>query len=686
MASLFTFAFLLSSIALSVLLQIPFYSRAYDYYEACSNLYDCGTIRNVGFPFWGKGRPQRCGYPELFLNCSGNSTFITIQGVRYLVLDAKPDKQVMKIVRFDYMDDLCPDQFINPILDPQVFEYEPELNYLTLAYGCSSGIPFVKVGQFFCSKDGLDDESGFALLDKNPVLSKLCNASIVVPIEVPLSPVDIVDLGKIQGAIRNGFEVKWITGTDECDKCRKSGGVCGYDWAARNNSCYYKHESSASSSVTGYYSEPHPLSEKSKIGLIAGVSAASAAIFFFLIGLWVFFTVRRRKRVAEQSQTKDLFLAPYSRGVTSSTTTSSQSVPSYVTSKPESLQHSFFYGVKVFTYAELEEATKNFDPSVELGDGGFGTVYYGILKDGRAVAVKRLYESNLKRVEQFRNEVEILARLKHKNLVELYGCTSRHSRELLLVYEYIANGTVSDHLHGDRSQSSLLPWRTRLNIAVETAEALAFLHESDVIHRDVKTNNILLDHNFCVKVADFGLSRLFPNDVTHVSTAPQGTPGYVDPEYFQCYKVTNKSDVYSFGVVLIELISSLEAVDITRHRHDINLANLAINRIQNHQVHELVDPLLGFERDDAVKKMTTAVAELAFRCLQQDGEMRPSMDEVLQILRGIQREGYGGHEEVEKKNNMVDEIMLLKDAPPLCSPDSVADNKWVSSSTTSTSS
>ncbi|KAI9128406.1 hypothetical protein K1719_001399 [Acacia pycnantha] len=257
MASLFTFAFLLASIALSVLLQIPLYSRAYDYYAACSNLYDCGKIRNVGFPFWGKGRPQCCGYPELFLNCSGNSTFITIQGVRYLVLDAKPDKQVMRIVRFDYVDDLCPDQFINPILDPQVFEYVPELNYLTLGYGCSPGIPFVKVGQFFCSKDGLDDENGFALLGKKPVLSGLCNASIVVPIEFSLSVVDIVDLGKIQGAIRNGFEVKWIAGTDECDKCQKSGGVCGYDWAARNNSCYYKHESYASS-VTGYYSEPHP--------------------------------------------------------------------------------------------------------------------------------------------------------------------------------------------------------------------------------------------------------------------------------------------------------------------------------------------------------------------------------------------------------------------------------------------
>ena len=144
----------------------------------------------------------------------------------------------------------------------------------------------------------------------------------------------------------------------------------------------------------------------------------------------------------------------------------------------------------------------------------------------------------MKRVEQFMNEVEILTKIRHQNLVALYGCTSQRSQELILVYEYVSNGTVADHLHGNRSKSCLLTWPVRLSIAIESAEALAYLHVSDVIHRDVKTNNILVDENFQVKVADFGLSRLFPTDVTHVSTAPQGTPGYVDPEYFQCYQLT----------------------------------------------------------------------------------------------------------------------------------------------------
>ena len=290
-------------------------------------------------------------------------------------------------------------------------------------------------------------------------------------------------------------------------------------------------------------------------------------------------------------------------------------------------------------------------------------------------------------VKQFMNEVEILSKIRHQNLVALYGCTSQRSQELILVYEYVSNGTVADHLHGNRSKSCLLTWPVRLSIAIESAEALAYLHVSDVIHRDVKTNNILVDENFQVKVADFGLSRLFPTDVTHVSTAPQGTPGYVDPEYFQCYQLTQKSDVYSFGVVLMELISSLPAVDMNRHEQDKNLVNMAVNKNQNHALHELVDPLLGFEKDYTVKKMTTSVAELAFRCLEKERDMRPSMDEVLEILRGIQN---GNEEMGALKAEVVDikaadDVTLLKNIPPPLSPNSLVSlvtDKWVNSPTT----
>ncbi|THF95940.1 LEAF RUST 10 DISEASE-RESISTANCE LOCUS RECEPTOR-LIKE PROTEIN KINASE-like 1.1 [Camellia sinensis] len=235
-----------------------------------------------------------------------------------------------------------------------------------------------------------------------------------------------------------------------------------------------------------------------------------------------------------------------------------------------------------------------------------------------------------------------------------------------------------------------------MNISIETASALAYLHASDIIHRNIKTNNILLDNNFFVKVADFGLSRLFPNDVTHISMAPQGTPGYVDPEYRQCYQLTDKSDVYSFGVVLVELISSMPAVDITRHTQEINLAKLAINRIQNGTLDELVDLTLGFKSDSSIEMMITSVAEVAFRCLQLEKEMRPTMDEVLEALKDIKQ--YRNENTRERIDNVgaltsaqslssphSDNVVLLKKTKSLSSPDSVT-NKWVSSSTTSISS
>ncbi|XP_076907030.1 LEAF RUST 10 DISEASE-RESISTANCE LOCUS RECEPTOR-LIKE PROTEIN KINASE-like 1.1 [Bidens hawaiensis] len=348
-------------------------------------------------------------------------------------------------------------------------------------------------------------------------------------------------------------------------------------------------------------------------------------------------------------------------------------------------------GISVFSYKELENATQNFDPSRELGDGGFGSVYYGKLKDGREVAVKKLHEHNYNRVQHFRNEVEILTKLRHPNLVVLYGCTSRQSHELLLVYEYVPNGTVADHLHGEQVNPCMLTWPIRMNIAIETASALAYLHASEIIHRDVKTNNILLDHNFCVKVADFGLSRLISNNVTHVSTAPQGTPGYLDPQYHQRYQLTDKSDVYSFGVVLIELISSMVAVDLDRSQDEISLANLALSKIKRCAIDELIDPVLGSDMNPEIMNMITLVAELAFRCLQYDLDMRPTMNEVLEVLMDIQSVGridvYDSIRDLQTVNvqplsETNDEVILLKDF--VCSRVSVTSERKSNNSVSTT--
>lgn len=497
--------------------------------------------------------------------------------------------------------------------------------------------------------------------------SRNCERHIRVPAGegFPLWPYynGVVDFDDLTRGLNEGFEVNYSV-NKECSKCLGSEkGDCKSDYIDKHvELCYYVDCPDGSMACSTHC---HKRSLDWKLKFVIGV--ASAVLGALAMTSFIYFYKRRKNSSYAKSYIQ------------------SHNLSSDISSKDPEMGSQHFgrsqnFGVQHFNYSELEEATNHFDPSKELGEGGFGTVYFGKLHDGRCVAVKRLYENNYKRVEQFMNEVKILARLVHPNLVSLYGCTSRHSRELLLVYEYVSNGTVADHLHGKQAKHGKLSWPIRMNIAVETASALKYLHVSDIIHRDIKTNNILLDAHFRVKVADFGLSRLFPMDHTHVSTAPQGTPGYVDPDYHQCYQLTEKSDVYSFGVVMIELISSLPAVDITRHRHEINLANMAINRIQNQALHELVDPTLGFESDPKVKKMINAVAELAFQCLQSSKEMRPYMDEVLETLKDIQSDGkHKSQPEVLDISSSADDAVLLNHDPPPLSPDSnVVSNSTIS--------
>ncbi|XP_030536779.1 LEAF RUST 10 DISEASE-RESISTANCE LOCUS RECEPTOR-LIKE PROTEIN KINASE-like 1.4 [Rhodamnia argentea] len=682
-----------------------------NYYSDCTDTFSCGAVNGVGYPFWGGNRASFCGYPELELRCENGSTAtIAIERVKYRVLKVYPyPAQILRIARDDYMQGMCPTNFLNTTLDSSLFQITEGYTNFTLLYGCRSVFPPVS-GLFSCPVQGVPYTDGYVF----PGLSVdigACFKSVVVPVSLFFSS----SWGKsssISDVLQHGFEVQLKVDGEACGECTRSNGVCGYDLAANQTTCYCPDQffgsktcgSSASAETPQATTATSSQGKKDSKSLVIGLGIGGAGFVGILLAfLFVCLVWRKKKKAAFQIQTKDLHHTPSSKSLLISSNFN-RSIPSNPSLKSDLEKGSIYFGVKVFEYVELEEATKNFDPSRELGDGGFGTVYYGELRDGRVVAVKRLYENNLRRVEQFMNEVEILTRLHHQNLVKLYGCTSRRSRELLLVYEYIPNGTVADHLYGKQATSNLLPWRVRLNIAVETADALTYLHASDVIHRDVKTNNILLENNFRVKVADFGLSRLFPTDVSHISTAPQGTPGYVDPEYYQCYQLTDKSDVYSFGVVLCELLSSKPAVDTNRHRHDINLANMAVSRIQNRTLHELIDPSLGFETDYAVRRMMTLVAELAFRCLQEERDMRPTMEEVLDTLKRIGTEqineqkaevmdevldtlrGFQYDNARVKKTEVIDirsdDVGLLKNMPPLLSPDSVVSPIWGSSSTT----
>jgi serine/threonine protein kinase len=288
---------------------------------------------------------------------------------------------------------------------------------------------------------------------------------------------------------------------------------------------------------------------------------------------------------------------------------------------------------KIFSAEELKKATNNYDKSRVLGQGGYGTVYKGVLPNNKVVAIKKSKISDQSQIEQFINEVIVLTQINHRNVVKLLGCCLE-TEVPLLVYEFITNGTLSDHIH-NKSLSSSLSWVKRLKIAAETAGALAYLHFSTsmpIIHRDVKTTNILLDDNYMAKVSDFGASKLVPLDQTQLTTLVQGTFGYLDPEYFHTSQLTEKSDVYSFGVVVAELLTGKEALSFNRPESDRNLAMYFVSAIKE-------DRLLQILEDHIVKEGNIEelkeVANLAKRCLRVRGEDRPSMKEVAMELEGL---------------------------------------------------
>ncbi|GMH04317.1 hypothetical protein Nepgr_006156 [Nepenthes gracilis] len=616
-------------------------------YETCSKAFQCGYLDDVNYPFYSQQRPDYCGRPGFLLSCDGVPA-ITISSQIYNVLEIDAVWPTLKVAREDYSSNHCPASLVNITIDFGLFSYKSADQNITLYYDCDSSL-----STNLESTCTINSSTGYYLTEsiESELRDELsgCSGKLFVPVlqsAVTSIGMNQYSLKAVDEALAGGFMLDWAADNGSCDWCRDRGGACGYDWDVNEFACYYA-------------------GSKSKKGIIIG---SVAGIVGFLLVCSFFLVLWRRKQLISHVESTDLATPPLSSGFSTTHTTSySHSIPSYASSHSDLERGSTYFGVQVFSHAELEKATNNFDESRELGDGGFGAVYYGVLPDGRVVAVKRLYENHYRRIGQFMNEIEILARMCHKNLVKLYGCTSKRSQGLMLVYEYVPNGTVADHLHGKFSNSGLLLWPVRLNIAIQTADALAYLHASDVIHRDVKTTNILLDNDFQVKVADFGLSRLFPNDVTHVSTAPQGTPGYVDPEYYHCYRLTEKSDVYSFGVVLIELVSSKEAVDTNRHRLDVNLASMAIDRIQNQAMHELVDPRLMFKKDFDVNETIKLVIELAFRCLQER-DMRPPMAEVVEVLKGIQQRLLGPQKQGAVDIKDEDDIVLLKNVPPPISP------------------
>ncbi|WMV51858.1 hypothetical protein MTR67_045243 [Solanum verrucosum] len=313
---------------------------------------------------------------------------------------------------------------------------------------------------------------------------------------------------------------------------------------------------------------------------------------------------------------------------------------------------------RIFTAEELKKATNNYANDRILGRGGNGIVYKGVLRDTRIVAIKKSRIVDESQIDQFINEVVILTQINHRNVVRFVGCCLEDEVPLL-VYEYVSEGTLYEHIHDQRG-AGWLTWQNRLRIAVEIATTLAYLHSfasMPIIHRDVKSANILLDNVYTAKVADFGASKLIPLDQSHVATSVLGTSGYLDPEYFRTSQLTEKSDVYSFGVLLAELLTGLKPVIRDGNDEQKNLADYFASSMNKNRLFQILDRRVLQEGNfEQLQKM----AELVKNCLHLQGEDRPTMKEVAIELEGLRTfTGISSFNQHGQRDNNQDELSDL---------------------------
>ncbi|XP_034694540.1 wall-associated receptor kinase-like 20 [Vitis riparia] len=612
------------SLLCSSLLFLLFFCHHSSSQKDCPN---CGSIQ-VPYPL---STNPNCGDPDYSLRCDGDSQklyFDGLNGSSYLVLRIMASSQRMVVQPSPWLPGTCVTQDM-PVSEGlwlnQTRPFKITSSNTIFLFNCS---PRLLVSPLNCTPSSLChhylESSGH--VDRKRALqcaSGLDPCCTFVAGGMPSAykirlhssgcrafrSILGLDPEKPPSQWEEGLEIQWAPAPEpvcktqlDCtrdSKCSPAGGkgllrcLCnrGYYWDLARGTCLKKEKNSKLA-----------ISLKVSIGVVS---------FFSLAVAIAAVTVRRSGKFSNQEK--------------------------LVKAREEMLKSSMGgKSARMFSLKEVKKATNGFSKDRVLGSGGFGEVYKGELHDGTIVAVKSAKVGNLKSTQQVLNEVGILSQVNHKNLVKLLGCCVE-AEQPLMIYNYIPNGTLHEHLHGKRS--TFLKWDTRLRIALQTAEALAYLHSAahtPIYHRDVKSTNILLDEDFNAKVADFGLSRLAEPGLSHVSTCAQGTLGYLDPEYYRNYQLTDKSDVYSYGIVMLELLTSQKAIDFSREPDDINLAIYVSQRASDGAVMGVVDQrLLGQNPSVEVITSIRLFSELALACLREKKGERPSMKAVVQELQRI---------------------------------------------------
>lgn len=313
--------------------------------------------------------------------------------------------------------------------------------------------------------------------------------------------------------------------------------------------------------------------------------------------------------------------------------------------------------VNIYTYKELRIATEGFSPANKIGQGGFGAVYKGKLKNGSLVAIKVLAAESRQGVREFLTEIKVISSVEHENLVKLDGCCVEDNHRIL-VYGYVENNSLAQTLIGSGHSNIQFSWHVRRNICIGVARGLAYLHEEvrpHIIHRDIKASNVLLDKDLQPKISDFGLAKLIAPNLTHISTRVAGTVGYLAPEYAIRNQVTRKSDVYSFGVLLLEIVSGRPNTNRRLPAEEQYLLTRAWNLYESGETEKLVDAFLDgdFNIEEAVR-----FCKIGLLCTQDSPQLRPSMSSVLDLLLGEK----DVNEENVTKPGLIFEFVEAKDA------------------------
>ncbi|XP_054784397.1 LEAF RUST 10 DISEASE-RESISTANCE LOCUS RECEPTOR-LIKE PROTEIN KINASE-like 2.7 [Prosopis cineraria] len=571
--------------------------RADDRSTNCSSRFSCGTVNNVGYPFWGENRAEYCGQPGFQLACQDNTPKLIFNAVTYRILKFNLSDKSLTVARDDYWQTLCPNQYLNTSFDNTSFKLADGFQDIALLYDCLKS--FNSAGQFTtsskaeCSKQKVYYGS---LSTYSIDLTGICKV-VVVPITSANVNLIFSDEKEIEDAIKDGFEIGWSVNKEECSNCVNSGGHCGYInnkfncfcSNGRQGTCYAGSSSNGDQIV------------------IAIASAGGVGIVIVLIVIICYRHGRLRKNVRTYH---DHHVETF--------------MENYGTLAP-----------KKYTYSEVKRITKSF--TTKIGQGGYGIVYKATMPEGRLVAVKVLSETK-STGEEFINEVASISKTSHVNIVSLLGfCYEKNKRAL--IYEFMPNGSLDKFIY--KGEYSLNPicdceWMRLYRIAIGIAQGLEYLHQgcnTRILHLDIKPQNILLDEDFCPKISDFGLAKTCHKKESIVSIlGMRGTAGYIAPEVFsRTYgRVSYKSDVYSYGMLVLEMIGGRKNFDNqASHTSDIYFPNWIYKELEQSNV-VATDMSISKEENEVVRKLTL----VGLWCIQTNPIDRPSMSKVVEMLEG----------------------------------------------------